>query len=236
MKTNRMVLRNIFSGVAVALGMLISGSVVAQEQQTVTENNLSPKFGIKGGLNLTNLYVDDVKDENIKAGFNAGIYAKIPVTKGFSIQPELLYSNKGAKITYDNLFGEGEYRFNLHYVELPLLAVINVAKNFNLHAGPYASWLAGANVTKIDDDNNSVDEVADLEVENFNRIDYGLAGGFGIDIQNFTIGARYNYGLREIGKSGSVSGEATKNSKNSAINIYLGFAFQLVRKAENKKS
>lgn len=225
MKTNRLVLKNMFAGVTVALGMLVSSSLVAQEQQTVTENNLSPKFGIKGGLNLTNLYVDDVKDENMKVGFNAGLYAKLPITRGFSIQPELLYSNKGAKITYNNLFGEGEYRFNLHYIEVPVLAVINVAKNFNIHAGPYASWLAGANVTQADKDNNTVDEVAELKADNFNRFDYGLAGGLGIDIQNFTIGARYNYGLREIGKSGSVSGEATKNSKNSAVNFYLGFAF-----------
>jgi hypothetical protein len=225
MKTNLSVLKKTFSGVAVALGILLSGSLVAQEQQTVTENTLSPKFGIKGGLNLTNLYIDDVKDENMKAGFNAGLFAKLPVTRGFSIQPELLYSNKGAKVTYDNLFGEGTYRFNLHYIELPLLGVINVAKNFNIHAGPYISYLAGANVTEVDKNEGTVEEVAELDADNFHRIDYGVAGGFGIDVQNFTIGARYNYGLHEIGKSGSVSGQATKNSKNSAINVYLGFAF-----------
>jgi len=27
----------------------------AQEQQTTAEDNLSPKFGIKGGVNLTNM-------------------------------------------------------------------------------------------------------------------------------------------------------------------------------------
>jgi hypothetical protein len=209
-------------------GTLVAGSkAVAQEQQAMGESSLSPKFGIKGGVNLTNLYVDDdVSDENMKVGFNAGFFAKLPVTRGFSIQPELLYSSKGAKETYDNfILGEGEYRFNLNYIELPVLAVFNLAKNFNLHVGPYVSYLAGVNIKDLNKDEGTIDEVAELDADNFNRFDYGVAGGLGIDISNFTIGARYNYGLKEIGKSGSVSGELLKDSKNSAISLYIGIGF-----------
>jgi len=200
-------------------------SALAQEQQTSSENSLSPKFGIKGGVNLTNMYVKDVSDENMKVGFNAGFFAKLPVTKGFSIQPELLYSSKGAKETYNNfLEGKGEYRFNLNYIELPVLAVINVAKNFNLQVGPYISYLAAVNIKDLNDD-GTIDDIKELNAENFNRFDYGVAGGLGIDISNFTLGARYSYGLHEIGKSGSLSGELTKDSKNSAISLYIGFGF-----------
>lgn len=209
-------------------GTLVAGSkAVAQEQQAMGESSLSPKFGIKGGVNLTNLYVDDdVSDENMKVGFNAGFFAKLPVTRGFSIQPELLYSSKGAKETYNNfILGEGEYRFNLNYIELPVLAVFNLAKNFNLHVGPYVSYLAGVNIKDLNKDEGTIDEVAELDADNFNRFDYGVAGGLGIDISNFTIGARYNYGLKEIGKSGSVSGELLKDSKNSAISLYIGIGF-----------
>ena len=200
-------------------------SALAQEQQTSSENSLSPKFGIKGGVNLTNMFVNDVSDENMKVGFNAGFFAKLPVTKGFSIQPELLYSSKGAKETYNNfLEGKGEYRFNLNYIELPVLAVINVAKNFNVHVGPYISYLAAVNIKDLNDD-GTIDEIKELNAENFNRIDYGVAGGLGIDISNITLGARYSYGLHEIGKSGSLSGELTKDSKNSAISLYIGIGF-----------
>lgn len=211
---------------AVLLAALTTGTrSFAQEQQTTSESDLSPKFGIKGGVNLTNMFVDDVSDENMKVGFNAGFFAKLPITRGFSIQPELLYTSKGAKLTYDNILeGEGEYRFNLNYIELPVLAVVNVAKNFNLHVGPYVSYLAAANIKNLDDDGNNND-VVDLKAENFNRFDYGLVGGLGIDISNFTIGARYNYGLKEIGKSGSVSGQLTKDSRNSAISLYIGVGF-----------
>jgi hypothetical protein len=196
----------------------------AQEQQTTTESTLTPKFGIKGGVNLTNLYVDDVEDENMKVGLNAGVFVKLPVTRGFSIQPEVLYSSKGAKLRYNNVFGEGEYRYNLNYVEVPLLAVFNLGKNFNIHAGPYAAFLASANIKRLDTESGDVDHIADLDTDDFEKFDYGLTGGLGFDVDKFTLGARYNYGLNEIGKDG-IAGQATKNSKNSAFTFYIGFAF-----------
>jgi hypothetical protein len=207
-------------------GILITTKkAVAQEQQTTSENAMKPKLGIKAGVNLSNMYVDDVSDENMKVGLNAGFFAKLPVARGFSIQPELLYSSKGAKEEYDNfLEGEGEYRFNLNYVELPVLAVFNVGRNFNLHLGPYVSYLAGVNIKDLKD-NGTIDEIAELDADNFNRFDYGLVGGLGVDISNFTLGARYNYGLREIGKSDNITSQLLKNSKNSNVSIYIGLGF-----------
>ncbi len=221
MKNATCSLKRVF--LAAALTGCLSAAM-AQEQQTTTESSLQPKFGIKGGINLSNLYVDDVEDENMKVGVNVGVFAKLPVTKGFSIQPELLYSSKGAKITYNNIFGDGEYRFNLNYVELPVLAVFNLGKNFNIHAGPYAALLTSANIKRLDNESGDVDDIADLDTDNFKRFDYGLVGGVGFDIQNFTLGARYNYGLNEIG-DGGIAGEATRNSKNSALTFYIGIGF-----------
>lgn len=200
------------------------GAAVAQEQQTTTESTLQPKIGVKGGINLSNLYVDDVKDENMKVGLNVGVFAKFPITKGFSIQPEVLYSSKGAKLTYDNLLGSGEYRFNLNYVEVPILAVFNLSKNLNIQAGGYAAYLTSANIKRLKSGDTEADDIADLDTDNFKRFDYGLVGGLGFDIQNFTIGARYNYGLNEIG-DGGIAGQATKNSKNSAFTFYIGIGF-----------
>jgi hypothetical protein len=224
MKLQFALLKHFLLAVTVIMASFLSAS--AQQQQTGSERSLSPKFGIKAGVNLSNMYVDDVQDENMKVGLNVGLLAKIPVVRALSIQPELLYTSKGSKVRYDNLLlGNGEYRFNLNYVELPVLAVINVAKNLNLHAGGYAAYLTGVNVKDMDDDGNVYD-ISKLNADNFNRIDYGLVGGLGIDVQNFTIGARYNYGLKEVGKEGS-GGASTylRNSKNSVINLYIGFGF-----------
>lgn len=196
-------------------------SAMAQE----TYERLTPKVGIKGGVNFTNLRVDKVGDDNIKVGYNFGLFAKLPVGEYFAIQPELLYSSKGTKLTYDNFFmGEGEYRFNLNYIELPVLAVFNIGNNFNIHAGPYAAYLVSANIKDLNDDGN-IEGIGDLNVDNFNRFDYGLAAGIGVDLMNVSIGARYQYGLREVGKNGSLSGELTDNAKNSGASLYVSFGF-----------
>jgi hypothetical protein len=225
MKKTIMRTRNVVGATLTTIAMALCTISSAQEQQTTTENSLAPKIGIKAGVNLSNLYIDNIEDENMKVGLNAGVFAKIPVAKGFSIQPELLYSSKGTKATYNNvLAGEGEYRFNLNYVEMPVLAVFNLGRNINIHAGPYVAFLAGANIKDIDSD-GSENGVTDLKADNFNRFDFGLAGGIGFDFQNFMVGARYNYGLTEVGKSGSLSGELTKDSKNSAVSLYIGLGF-----------
>ncbi|HTJ48240.1 MAG TPA: porin family protein [Cyclobacteriaceae bacterium] len=210
----------------IALSMVaVSMSAFAQQQQTSSETAITPKFGIKGGLNFANLYIDDVKDEHVKIGGNIGLFAKLPIVKGISIQPEILYTSKGAKVNYDNVFqGTGEYRFNLNYVETPLLMVFNVTPNFSLSAGGYISYLTSANIKNVDSD-GSVKGVNDLKADDFHRFDNGLIGGVSVDIQNFTIGARYSYGLQTIGKSGNLSKDLTRDSKNSAASVFIGIAF-----------
>jgi hypothetical protein len=205
--------------------LVFFSTVKAQEQKTSEESGLSTKFGIKAGLNLTNLHSDDFADDHLKAGFNAGIFSKIPVTPGFSIQPELLYSVKGSKSDYNNVVqGSGQYRFNLGYIELPLLAVVNLTKNFNIHAGGYAAYLTNVNVKDVNSQGN-VNGITEENADNFNRWDFGLAGGIGFDIENFMMGARYNYGLTNIGKSGSTSGDVLGSAKNYGLSIYVGFGF-----------
>lgn len=212
------------AGLAVAL-VLTTVGVQAQD-------NPGPKFGVKGGLNLAQLFIDqpNAQDENMKIGYHVGVFGKIPVTSFLALQPELLYTNTGAKVTYGgsdlaNVLGiqEGEVRFNLNYIQLPILLVGNLGA-FNIHAGPYASYLVGANVGNLEASDLSTNQVTDLNTSSFNRIDYGLAGGIAVNLQNIIIGARYNYGLREIGNSG-LAGSLTNNSRNSVAQLYVGFGF-----------
>jgi hypothetical protein len=197
----------------------------SQEQEALTgSGRLTPSFGIRGGINFSNLYVDGVEDQNVKTGIVIGLYAKLPLTKGISFQPELLYSNKGAQLTYSNFVqGQGVYRFNLNYIEAPMTFSLNIIKNFNIHAGGYVAYLASANVKDVQE--GTIIGVTELNEDNFNRFDYGLICGLGVDIGKFGIGARYNYGLNQIGQSGSLAGDLTRNSKNSTLALYVAFGF-----------
>jgi hypothetical protein len=200
----------------VFLGLCSGGITVSAQDKT------TPQFGLKAGVNFSNLYASNVQNENVKVGLNAGLFARFPLTSLISLQPELLYSSKGAKETYNNMIqGSGEYRFNLNYIETPVLLVFHLTPNFNLSAGGYAAYLASANVKDMKKD-GSINGVQDLKADSFQRLDYGLAGGLGIQFGKLNLGARYNYGLQNIGHSGTLAGELTKNSKNSVGTLFLG--------------
>ncbi len=152
----------------------------------------------------------------------------MPITSFLAIQPELLYTGVGSKVTYggsdfENLFGiePGEVRFNLNYIQVPIALAVNIGP-LNVHAGPYLAYLASANVKDMKKSDLNTNEFKELNRENFNTFDYGAVIGVGFDVGNLTLGARYNYGLREVGKEG-IAGTLTNDSKNSAASIYIGF-------------
>lgn len=178
------------------------------------------KGGIKGGVNFATLYTDDVSDQNMKLGLNLGLWHQ---SADGHFQTEISFSNKGSEVVYDGALGNGKYRYNLNYLEVPLLFVGHI-DNLNLHFGPYFGLLVGANIKDVDSD-GSVNGVATLDRDDFNALDYGLSGGVGIDFQESQIGLRYNYGLREVGKSGGSFGGAGNNAKNAALQLYVGFKF-----------
>ena len=166
----------------------------------------------------------------MKVGLHFGLFTKIPVNDFLAFQPELLYTNVGSKVSYggsglESLLGisEGEVRFNLNYIQLPLALAVNLGP-LNIHAGPYVSYLVSANVKNLKTSDLTTTNTIELNKDDFNTIDYGLLAGIGFDVGNVTIGARYNYGLREIGREG-LSGNLTNNSKNAVAQLFIGFGF-----------
>lgn len=213
------------AGLGIAILLLLTTIQVKAQSDSP-----GPKIGVKAGLNFSQLYVDqpNAEDETIKLGYHFGLFGKIPVTDFLAVQPEVLYTNIGSKITYGgsdiaDILGiePGEVRFNLNYVQVPVALAINIGP-LNVHAGPYLAYLLSANVKDMEKSDLSTKNIKDLETEDFNRVDYGVMGGVGFDIQNVTVGARYNHGLREVGNSG-LAGSFTEDSKNSVVQIYLGF-------------
>ena len=54
------------------------------------------QFGAKAGVNFANLTGDDVDNSDMRTSFHLGVVAEIKINEKFSVQPELLYSSKGA--------------------------------------------------------------------------------------------------------------------------------------------
>src|SRR6478736_858443 len=144
------------------------------------------RAGLKGGLNVSNLYSDNINDENARYGFNAGIYGQFLSSSVFAIQPELLYTTKGTQAEYHSTLGNQTVKFNLNYLELPLLAVFKLGRSAEIHAGGYAAYLLQANVKYEGTFANGTD---DLDRDQFKHGDAGLVAGFGINFGAVQVGA-----------------------------------------------
>jgi hypothetical protein len=188
------------------------------------------RFGVKGGVNLSQLYVSgvDVESKANKVGIHGGLWAKIPTGDAFAIQPELLYTNNGSRIRYQasNALGVqgSEVRFNMNYLQLPVLASVTLGP-ISIQAGPYVSYLLNANVKNLEVDNAiNPTTLAELNEDNFHRVDYGLAAGLAFDVRGFQLGARYNHGLRETSSNG-LTGLLPNNAKNGVAQFFVAVGF-----------
>ena len=73
-------------------GSLFTICLLAATFTAKAQDDKQFRFGVKGGVNLSNLYIDEVTDEKAKVGLHAGLWMKAPIGEFFAIQPELLWS------------------------------------------------------------------------------------------------------------------------------------------------
>lgn len=85
------------------------------------------RFGMKAGVNASNVKFQRDLDFDPLPGFQAGLQADIGLSPRFSIQPALLYVTKGfsSELEFRNQQGTstGKFRgtFRPHYLEIPVL-------------------------------------------------------------------------------------------------------------------
>lgn len=189
--------------------------------------DLTPKIGIKAGVNFSNYYIDDVSDQDLKTAFHFGMFIKSPVNERVSIQPEVLFSQKGSTLYYDNARGRGTLDLTVNYIDVPVLLRVDLVPGFYISAGPYFSFLINSTIKDADPDGD-INFEEELDKSDFNNFDWGLSGGLGFEIGAFNLGARYNYGLVTVGKEQeNILGQRYRypDGKNSVTQVFVGFAF-----------
>ena len=167
------------------------------------------KYGAKAGLNLSN-FAGDAEGTSTKVGFQVGGFAEIKISDKFAIQPELLFTNLGAKEDE----GKVTVTANLNYIAVPVMAKYFVAEKFSIEAGPQIGFLMSA---KAKADGESIDIK-----EGFNSTDFGLNFGLGYNFtENIGAGVRYTSGLSGIVKDAPSAYKITNN--NIAISLSYNF-------------
>jgi hypothetical protein len=176
-------------------------------------NAQETRFGIKGGLNLSNIVGGDIDNNKTLVGFHVGGLAEIHIVEKFFIQPELLFSTQGAK--FDGPFGtDGDIKLN--YLNIPVLAKYYIVdKKFNVEAGPQLGVLLSAKSNGED-------------FKDYTRsTDFGFNLGAGYSFtDNFSVGLRYTIGLSPISDNDiDDSEEYYDSAKNSNLQLSLAYKF-----------
>lgn len=161
-------------------------------------------IGVKAGLNLSS-----ITDRDMKPGYNVGFLAHLRMGTSWALQPEVVYSNQGAKYT---LSGGEKHNLNLNYINVPLLFQYNATPSLRLQTGPQVGFLTSVH-----------DKVGSTDTNFFNKNDfkdtdfswslgasYVGAGGIGVD-------ARYNIGLSDINEAGP----ATIKNNVAQIGVFM---------------
>ena len=217
----------------IILSILLVGSIVVAKAQ-------APKvdYGIKAGINVANWRGDamaslasaldqvDILDLQSNPGFHIGAFVEVPVSDRFSIEPALIYSQKGVKVEQSLIESSilnvrAEASVNSHYIEAPIMAKVKLTEGLYVFGGPNVAYLAAnklntrAGILGF----NLVNHDFDIE-SGFRKVDLGFSGGLGYEFNNgLRLSASYDHGLSNIDENGNFD-VFNKNVKAS-----IGYSF-----------
>lgn len=169
-------------------------------------------FGIRGGLNATNVSLDNLPNRSERFGFHIGAFANFPVVPDFmSLQPELSYSTKGTafKPLNNRIF------INMNYADFYLPVSFQLG-SIDLQVGPFASYLISTPNYEIYTENSVITNV-------FKKADAGLTAGIVFNISKFFLGLRFSQGFVDLVKSDAKP--FLGSGKSSVGQVSIGYKF-----------
>jgi len=203
--------------------VIVFTATLINAQDDNNDSRTKLMFGVKAGLNLSNVYDTEGEDfeADAKLGFVAGAFVAIPIGKYLGFHPELLLSQKGYKGT--GTFASIPYEFTRTstFIDLPLLIAFKPTESLTLLAGPQYSYLI-----KQKDEFKS-DVFTDEQEEDFSNDDLRnnllcivLGGDF--NFSRVVIGARAGWDIQNNVKDGP---STTPRYKNVWYQATIGFRF-----------
>ena len=195
-------------------------------------------FGIKVGINTSNAAgTPEGWDDSIewKTGITAGAFVKFAINENFSLQPEILYTQKGFGSSLIDGIIDVDMKVSLDYFELPFLAryAFSAGEKFRpvLFAGPSFAYCFGSTLTV-----SSWIFSGDVDISSITHTtDFGLVLGGGFDYAMdrgiLIFDARFTYNVTKVILSGDfeINGETDTidedDFQNYGLSFTLGYAF-----------
>lgn len=184
--------------------------------------------GLKAGWNITTLTGEMAEAANVESinGLLAGGFVRFEIAKGFSLQPELLFSRKGAE--GDTLGIRGTVTLN--YIEIPVLLRYTIPVDFSyvptVFAGPAFSGRLSANAEATVWGRAFTTSITDEVKSSDTGIVLGFEIAFPGNPRRITFEGRFTQGLKEIDQGGDLK------VKNRVFSIVMGIYFGIKQSEE----
>lgn len=176
--------------------------------------------GVIAGAAFSSLRGIDGLDS--RTGLIGGLSLVLPSRGLLTLQPELLFSSKGAKGSTTSATG-----LQLDYVEVPVLLRLTLAREGTVHphlyAGPYLGLEIDCSVS------GSAGDCEDLPGVSTKTVDVGGTAGGGLDVDFgplvLTGGMRYSFGVSKVADFTRSAARAA--ARNGSFALYIGAGLRL---------
>ncbi len=200
----------------------------------ITATSLSPvfgqAFGIKGGLNLSNMVFHpdgggSSRHFKVHPGFHLGIITNISLSRLVKLESDLILSTKGINVERKkaNGFDPTKGSANLLYLDIPIAVKVFFNSNENAKpyvvAGPYVGF--GISGKTVYDGKTQEIHFGSAYNQDFKALDFGLTFGGGIQFHRFLFGLNYDLGIINMFSHNDMGG--TIYNRNFRISI--GYLF-----------
>lgn len=171
------------------------------------------QFGIVAGLTSSSVAIKDFNPGKVNQ-FHFGVAYKAEIGSYFAVQPEILYQVKGGTFDENGTVKDvaNSINFNVGYLEVPVQLQGGVDLGF-IRPYAFAEPFVGLAVNA-----KEVGEAAKnktLKDYNFNKVEYGLGLGVGLDVWILQVSAKYFWNFGDIeGTDLSSSASRISEGKN----------------------
>jgi len=207
-----------------SLAILVLFPITAFAQSTLSnDDNYRVSLGIKGGLNLSNVY--DVQGDELEAdskfGLVGGAFLTLPITNFLGFQPEILFSQKGYRGSGSVLGSEYSFARTTNYIDVPLLVSFRTGEFLSLLFGPQYSFLLSQNYT-VKSDLGDVSQDEQFENENLRKNTFCFTGGADVNLNDIVLSARVGWDVLSNKGDGT---STTPRYKNVWYQATIGYRF-----------
>jgi hypothetical protein len=196
-------------------------SIPVNAQETTTDSRELVAFGIKAGINYSNVW--DEKGEDFRAdpktGFAGGVFLGIPIGKFIGFQPELLISQKGFQGSGTLLGTAYSNSRTTTFLDLPIMLQIKPAEFLTIVMGPQYSYLLHQKDVYTYG-LNSIEQEKEFKNENVRKNILGFTFGADVIISHFVLSGRLGWDFRTNNGDGTSD---TPRYKNQWMQLTLGY-------------